>query len=213
MKHRTSLRLLFIAGGVLLVISNLSLGLPAPGSLADDRALEKAYQQAAQVAQERPKGRGCESIPFPFQRECKTLVSEKDKLCHSGTVRKCDDQTIPLTQARIKKDKEKINEIRALCIQRVENAERCNQTRNTVQGIFDAAQERVEKEKRLFESKLSKTKDMAMQDFYRRMILYAGTILTYYSDTKTGHEEQMGQNSRLIDKCKKVIADAGKPLR
>jgi hypothetical protein len=79
--------------------------------------------------------------------------------------------------------------------------------------MFEAAQERVEKGKRLFESKLSKTKDMAMQDFHRRMILYAGTILTYYRDTKTGHEEQMSQNSRLIDKCKNVIADADKPLR
>ncbi|MEW6126898.1 MAG: hypothetical protein AB1757_07650 [Acidobacteriota bacterium] len=191
----------------------MSVNLSASMSLADDKAMEKAYSAAAQVAKDRPKDRGCETIPFPFQRDCKNLVSEKNRLCHNGMVRKCDDQTIPLAQARIKKDKEKIKEIRGICEQRLTNAENCNQIRNTVQGIFDAAQERVEKEKGIFESKLSKTKEAAMQAFYRRMIDYAETILTYYSDTKTGHEDQITQNLRLLDKCKKVIADADKPLR
>lgn len=192
-----------------LMAANLAVSMP----VADDKAMEKAYSAASQVAKDRPTGRGCETIPFPFQRDCKNLVKEKDALCHSGTVRKCDDQTIPLTQARIKKDKEKIKEIRVTCEQRLANAESCNQIRNTVQGIFDAAQERVEKEKSLFESKLSKTKEAALQEFYRRMIAYAETILSYYRDTKTGHENQITQNLRLMDKCKKVIADADKPLR
>ena len=191
------------------------LYIAAVHSLADDKALEVPFKNAATEAKKGSSAKGCDTIPYSdLNRDCEDAGKLRERWCKSPyEPRNCDDQKNPLTQAIIKKDKPKITDIRKILLARQTHGESCTDARVDVQHAFKQADGRVESDKRTFESKRSSAKNAEMKGFFTDMIGYSDLILDYYYKGERGHVDQITQMRTLVTGCKEQVEKADDALR
>lgn len=168
-----------------------------------DKALERAFSAAAEVARDRPAGRGCETIPYAdLQRDCAEQARVRARWCsRPNSPVACGELTNPFAQAVRRNDRTEMQRLYNLGIERRTHAETCLNARIETQTIFGRSEGNVERDRRGFEAKQRAAKNIELKDFYGEMIAYADAILAYYEAEKDGHDQQITQVRTVFNGC------------
>lgn len=180
-----------------------------------DKALERAYSSAATVAERRPTGRGCETIPFSdLQRECSQQAVIRARWCsRPNSPRGCAEFRNPLAQADRARDLPRIRQILRDCTERQNHADTCLRARQATQLAFKQAEGRVRADQRKFSDEARRAKNAEMREFYEQMGAYATTILAYFNDERDGHNTQITQVQRVLTECDQLVDAANRANR